>query len=51
MFYTFIIYNGEVWIERKFWYWFKEKFVASGRIIFVHDTDSLDQLKPNQQIK
>lgn len=48
MFCTFIIYNGEVRIEGKFWHWFKEEFVASGRIIFVHDTDSLNQLKPKK---
>lgn len=45
---TFIVYNGEVWIEGEFWHWFKKEFVASGRIIFVHDTDSLNQLKPNK---
>lgn len=43
---TFIVYNGEVWIERKFRYWFKEEFMASGRVIFVHYADCLNQLKP-----
>lgn len=45
MFCTFIIYNGEVRIKGKLWHWFKKEFVASGRIIFVHDTDRLNQLK------
>lgn len=45
---TFIVYNGEIWIEVEFWHWFKKEFVASGRIIFVHDTYSLNQLKPKK---
>lgn len=45
--FTFVIHDGEVGVEGKLWHGLKEEFVASGRIVFVHDTDSLDQLQRN----
>lgn len=41
---TFVVYNGEVWMNSKFWHQFKEKSVSSRRLIFVNCTHSLYQL-------
>ena len=41
---TFVVYNGEVWMNSKFWHQLKEKFVSSRRFIFVNCTHSLYQL-------
>lgn len=41
---TFVVYNGEVWMNSKFWHQLKEKFVSLGRLIFVNCTHGLYQL-------
>lgn len=41
---TFVVYNGEVWMNSKFWHQLKEKSVSSRRLVFVNCTHSLYQL-------